>query len=150
MSCTDKTLKIYLAGKMGGLSFDDMNNWRLAIKTRLEIAARNTGYKVVAINPVDFFNFEEKRYQTDIEVQNFDLAHVITSDLIIVNLKGLSSSDGTKIELFEGNYNRKIPVIAFGNRELYENLHPWIKNSITRVEESRDDLINYIRDFYMI
>lgn len=150
MSCKDKTLKIYLAGKMGGLSFDDMNNWRISIKTRLNIAAKNTGYNLITINPVDFYNFEEERYQSDIEVQNFDLAHVITSDLIIVNLEGLSSSDGTKIELFEGNYNRKIPVIAFGNRELYENLHPWIKNSITRVEESRDDLINYIRDFYMI
>lgn len=150
MSCLDKTLKIYLAGKMGGLSFDDMNNWRVSIKTRLDIAARETGYKIMTINPVDFYNFEEERYQSEIEVQNFDLAHVITSDVIIVNLEGLSSSDGTKIELFEGNYNRKIPVIAFGKRELYENLHPWIKNSITRVEENRNDLINYIKDFYMI
>ena len=150
MSCVDKTLKTYLAGKMGGLTLAQMNDWRVLLKNRLNVAAENTGYKLTIINPVYFYNFEEKRYQSDIEVQDFDLAHVATSDLIIVNLEGLSSNDGTKIELFEANYKRKIPVIAFGERGLYEDLHPWIKNSITRVEDNPQDVVNYIRDFYMI
>ena len=150
MSCLDKTLKIYEAGKMGGLSLTQMNEWRVLLKNRLNVAAENTGYKLVVVNPVDFYNFEEKKNQSEIEIENYDLAHVITSDIIIVNLDGLSSSDGTKIEIFEANYNRKIPVIAFGNRGLYEDLHPWIKNSITRVEDNPQDVVNYIRDFYMI
>ena len=150
MSCLDKTLKIYEAGKMAGLSLIQMNEWRVLLKNRLNVAAENTGYNLTVINPVDFYNFEDKRYQSEIEVQDFDLAHVITSDIVIVNLEGLSSSDGTKIELYEANYNRKIPVIAFGERMLYEDLHPWIKNSITRVEDNPQDVVNYIRDFYMI
>lgn len=150
MSCLDKTLKIYLAGKMGGLTFEQMNEWRTLFKNRLNVAADNAGYKLVVINPVDFYNFEEKRHQSEMEVQDFDLAHVITSDIIIVNLDGLNSSDGTKIELYEANYKHKIPVIAFGERMLYEDLHPWVKNSITRAEDNPQDVVNYIRDFYMI
>lgn len=145
-----KTLKIYEAGKMGGLTFNEMNDWRVSLKKILNRASILANYKLTVINPVDFYNFEQVRYQSDIEVQNFDLAHVITSDLIVVNLEGLNSSDGTKIELFEANYNRRIPVIAFGKYELYENLHPWIKNSITRVEETMEDVANYICDFYLI
>jgi nucleoside 2-deoxyribosyltransferase len=150
VSCLDKTLKIYEAGKMGGLSLTQMNEWRVLLKNRLNVAAENTGYNLVIINPVDFYNFQEKRHQSEIEIEDYDLAHVATSDIVIVNLEGLSSSDGTKIELFEANYNRKIPVIAFGERGLYEDLHPWIKNSITRVEDNPQDVVNYIRDFYMI
>ena len=150
MSCLDKTLKIYLAGKMGGLTLTQMNEWRVLLKNRLNVAAEVSGYKLVVVNPVDFYNFEEKKHQSEIEIEDYDLVHVITSDIIIVNLEGLSSSDGTKIELFETNYNRKIPVIAFGERCLYEDLHPWIKNSITRVEDNPSDVVNYIRDFYMI
>ena len=150
MSCLDKTLKIYLAGKMGGLTLTQMNEWRVLLKNRLNVAAEVSDYKLVVVNPVDFYNFEEKKHQSEIEIEDYDLAHVITSDIVIVNLEGLSSSDGTKIELYEANYNRKIPVIGFGERMIYEDLHPWIKNSITRVEDNPQDVVNYIRDFYMI
>lgn len=150
MSCLDKTIKIYLAGKMGGLTFEQMNEWRVLLKNRLNVAAENAGYNLVIINPVDFYNFEEKRYQSEVEVEDYDLEHVITSDLIIVNLEGLNSSDGSKIEIHEAKRNHRIPVIAFGERMLYEDLHPWIKNSITRVEDNPQDVVNYIRDFYMI
>lgn len=134
---------------MSGLSFDEMNNWRQNLKLQLQLAAEISGYKLQVINPVDYFNFEEKRYQSESEVMEYDLAHVITSDVIIVNLDGLSTSDGTKIELHDAKYHNKIPVIAFGDRKLYENLHPWIKENITRVEENIEDVVRYIQEFYM-
>ena len=65
-------------------------------------------------------------------------------------MDGLNTSDGSKIELHDGNFHNKIPVIAFGENGLYEDLHPWIKNDITRVEGNAQDVVNYIRDFYMI
>ena len=89
MSCIDKTLKIYLAGKMGGLTYEQMNDWRISLTNRLNVAAENAGYKLMIINPVLFYNFEEKKYQSEKEVKDYDLAHVITSDLVIVNLDGL-------------------------------------------------------------
>ena len=145
-----KQLKIYEAGKMGGLTFSEMNNWRVELKNKLLNAAENADYKLLVINPVDFYNFEERRFQSEEEVEDYDLAHVITSDIIIVNLDGLNTSDGSKIELHDGNFHNKIPVIAFGDAELYNNLHPWIKRDITRFEKNIDYVVEYIRDFYLI
>ena len=68
----------------------------------------------------------------------------------MVNLNGLKDSIGTIIELHDAHYHHKIPVIAFGKRELYDNLHPWVKNDITRVECDIDGAIAYIRDFYFM
>lgn len=142
-------LKIYLAGKMSGLSFEEMNHWRTKLKKQLLKAAEATGYQIQVINPVDYYNFEEKQYQSEEEVMDFDLAHVISSDLIIVNLDGLNSSDGTKIELHDAKYHNHIPVISFGNMQIYNDLHPWIKKNITRVEQTMEDVVKYIKDFYM-
>lgn len=143
-------MKIYLAGKMNGLSYEDMNSWRKEIKEKLkEITYYTTISNVKIINPVDFYNFQEVKYQTDIEVQNFDINHVISSDIVIVNLEGLSDSIGTIIEIHDAYYHNKIPVIAFGSKETYNSLHPWIRNSITRVEKNIDSVIEYIRDFYL-
>lgn len=141
--------KIYLAGKMNGLSFEEMNNWRNEVFQKLLSLSEMYNIKLNVVNPVLYYNFEEKRHQTEIEVEEFDLAHVISSDIIIVNLNGLKDSIGTIIELHDAHYHHKIPVIAFGDKELFNNLHPWVKNDITRVENNINDVVTYIRDFYM-
>lgn len=145
-----KMIKIYLAGKMGGLDFDDMNEWRMRLKSKLRILGEKHGYVVEVINPVDFYNFTSKKHQSEREIKDYDLAHVVTSDLVVVNLDGLDTSDGTKIEIHDAKYHCQIPVIAFGSYRLYENLHPWNQDNITRVEETEDDLLKYIEEFYLI
>ena len=126
MEDINKALKIYLAGKMSGLKFDEMYEWRKYLRDKLLACADCVGYKLSVINPVVYFNFENERYQSEKEVMDYDLAHVSTSDIIIVNLDGLNTSDGTKYELKEA-YDNGIPVIAFGERDIYEKLHPWTK-----------------------
>lgn len=145
----NKQLKIYLAGKMSGLTFAEMNDWRRNIKDKLLEATEDVVFNITVVNPVDFYNFEDEVYQSEEEVRDYDLAHVISSDIIIVNLDGLSTSDGTKIEIHDAKYHNKIPVIAFGDKELYDNLHPWHKCNITRVENNIEDVVEYIKDFYM-
>ena len=145
-----KHLKIYLAGKMSGLTLEEMNSWRVELKNKLCQVASWYEYNLTVINPVDFYNFEEKRHQSEEEIEDFDLSHVISSDIVIVNLEGLNTSDGTKIELHDGNYHHKIPVIAFGSKRVHDDLHPWIKRDITRVEPNINSVVEYIRDFYMI
>lgn len=135
---------------MGGLSLEEMNAWRIDAKHKLNTAAYMSGSCIKIINPVDFYNFEVKRYQTEKEVEDFDLYHVTSSNIIIVNLDGLDGSIGTIIELHDACYHHKIPVVAFGDKSLYDALHPWIKNDITRVEDSIDTVIDYIKDFYFI
>ena len=51
-----RELKIYLAGKMAGLDFTSMNQWRKRIKNALNLAAEYKGYKLDVVNPVDFYN----------------------------------------------------------------------------------------------
>ena len=135
---------------MGGLTFEEMNKWRCETHQKLLSQAEMYSRKINVVNPVLYYNFEEKRHQTEIEVQEFDLAHVISSDIIVVNLDGLKDSIGTIIELHDAHYHHKIPVIAFGKRESYNNLHPWVKNDITRVEDNIDGAIAYIKDFYFM
>lgn len=143
-------MKIYLAGKMSGLTFEEMSEWRNEVLKKLYQAAQLSDVSIKVIHPVMYYNFVEKKHQFEVEVEEFDLAHVISSNIIIVNLDGLNDSIGTIIELHDAHYHHKIPVIAFGNSKLYKNLHPWVKNDITRVENNIDDVVTYIRDFYFM
>lgn len=143
-------MKIYLAGKMSGLTFEEMTEWRNEILQKLYRAANMSGLSINVIHPVMYYNFVEKRHQSEIEVEEFDLTHVISSDIVVVNLDGLNDSIGTIIELHDAHYHHRIPVIAFGDKKLYDDLHPWIKNEITRVEDNIDDVVDYIKDFYFM
>ena len=133
---------------MSGLSFSEMNTWRVCVKTNLQQVAENSGANVRVINPCDYYQYDLKKHQSELEIMNYDLARVRESDLVIVNLDRLSTSIGTIIECYEA-YKKEIPVLAFGEREDYENLHPWIQCCITRYEKNYRECINYISDFYI-
>lgn len=143
-----KELTIYEAGKMSGLGLQQMLTWRIELTKELEDTAELVGAKVNAINPVNYFNFVQKRHQTEEEIMKFDLAKVKNSDIVIVNMEGLNTSIGTCIEVYEA-YKREIPVLAFGSNQLYEELHPWIQCCITRHDETYKKTVKYIKEFYM-
>lgn len=145
-----KHLKIYLAGKMGGLTLEEMVGWRKELKSKLLEKAQEYGVDLEVVNPIDYYNFEEVRYQSQEEIEDYDLAHVTSSDIVVVNLDGLSTSEGTKIEMHDAKYHNKIPVIAFGDRKLYEDLYPWHQRNITRIEDDIDGVVKYITDFYIL
>ena len=143
-----KELTIYEAGKMSGLDLQQMLTWRIELTKELEDIAEMVGIKVNAVNPVNYFNFVQKRHQTESEIMKFDLSKVKQSDIVIVNMDGLNTSIGTCIELYEA-YKREIPVLAFGSNELYEELHPWVQCCITRHDKTYKETVNYIKEFYM-
>ena len=143
-----RELVIYECGRMSGLSFEEMNTWRVCLKTDIKQIAENVGINVRVTNPVDYYNFREQRHQTELEPMKFDLAKVNESDLVVVNLDGLKTSIDSIIECYEA-WKSNIPVLAFGNKEDYENLHPWVQCCITRRDKNYRECINYISDFYM-
>lgn len=143
-----RKLKIYLAGRMSGLTYEEMNRWRVDISKIINHMADYHECIVDVINPVYYYNFENPKHQNEKEVMKYDLAHVKTSNIIVVKLDGLNNSIGSCIELYEA-YKKEIPVLAFGSNELYEELHPWIQCCITRHDETYKDTVNYIKDFYM-
>ena len=41
-------------------------------------------------------------------------------------------------------------ILGLGTKEEEENLHPWLKRYIRRIENSEDKLCDYIRDYVLI
>lgn len=143
-----KKLKIYLAGRMSGLTYEEMNQWRVNISKIINHMADYHECIVDVVNPVSYYNFQNPRHQNEREVMMYDLAHVKSSNIIVVKLDGLNNSIGSCIELYEA-YKNDIPVIALGTDEEYEKLHPWIRECITRYEKTDDEVSLYISEFYM-
>lgn len=143
-----KKLKIYLAGRMSGLTYEEMNKWRVDISKIINHMADYHECIADVVNPVSYYNFENKKHQNEREVMKYDISHVKSSNIIVVKLDGLNNSIGSCIELYEA-YKNDIPVIALGTDEEYEKLHPWIRECITRYEKTDDEVSLYISEFYM-
>lgn len=139
-----ETVKIYLSGAMGSLSYEEQSKWRKQI-----INAITYNYdcekKPIFFNPVDYYNFEEVRYKTQREIMNFDLNGLRNSNLVIVNFNDPSSL-GTCAELAIA-YDMKIPIIGI-NKDKKE-LHPWLECFCDRMCESIKEAVEYVVEFYL-
>jgi len=131
---------VYLAGAMSGLTFEQMNNWRVEAKKQLKEHFH-------VINPCEFYNFDlDPSSYTDREVKEFDLLALRRSDLVLVNLE-YPNSIGTAIELDRAYCIYGIPVIAFNGHG--KNVHSWITTSISKWCSTMDEAITFIKDFYV-
>lgn len=136
--------KVYLGGAMQGLSFEDQNAWRVEVKDELENHSCN--YRVKCINPVDYYNlFDKDVYDSDLEVMNFDLYKVKTSNLIIMNFNDMRSL-GSMAELAIA-YDRGIPVIGLNESE--RQLHSWQYCMCSKIFADRDAMLSYIKKYYL-
>jgi nucleoside 2-deoxyribosyltransferase len=129
---------------MSNLSWDEQNEWREAVKEWL--SSRECDYKLVIVNPCDYYNFKEKRYKTDREIMEFDKYQVRTSDLIIVNYNA-PNSIGTAVEIGLANELHK-PIVGLNESKLY--IHSWLVDMTDRMCETTDELLNYIYEFYLL
>ena len=145
--------QIYLAGGMQGLTFDQMNGWRVTIKNKINELLDNAGslFVPVFVNPVDYYNFEHKNQKTNREVMEFDINKVKSSKLVIVDFTQNPNSIATSMEIAIARDNG-IPVIGvyepLANKE-HKELHPWLYEACTRLCESYDELAEHIVNFYL-
>lgn len=139
-----ESVKIYLSGGMGSLSFEEQSRWRQqaidAIKFNYECSK-----KPVFFNPVDYYNFEEVRYKTQREVMEFDLNALRNSDLVIVNFNDPESL-GTCSELAIA-YDMKIPIVGINKDN--KVLHPWLIEFTSRMCSTLKEAVEYVVDFYL-
>lgn len=132
--------KCYLGGKMQGLSFALMNDWRVD-------AASLMKENYHTINPCDYYNYEiDRSSYTDLEVKEFDLAMVRNSDIVLVNLE-YPDSIGTAIELHMAHDVWGIPVIGYGGDR--DSVHPWMQLRLTKWCKTLEDAVDYIDKFYL-
>lgn len=136
-----KQLKIYEAGKMSGLTFEQMNGWREEVKKFLG------NYENIHIeNPCKYYNFEiDPSTFSDIECKKFDLWLVENSDIILVNLE-YPDTIGTAIELELASRWHK-PIIAFGGDK--DKVHPWMKLCLTKWCNTMEEALDHIIYFYL-
>lgn len=141
-----KMFKIYLAGGMGNLSWDEQSIWRAKVEDILYESDDSYKYKLDIINPVLFYNFETKRYDSELEIMKYDIRHVKTSDLIIVNFND-PTSIGTAQELAIA-YDMDIPII--GINEEGKELHPWLTCNVDKMFYNLTEAVEYIIHFYLL
>lgn len=139
-----ETVKIYLSGGMGALSFEEQSKWRQQIQDAIKFNYE-CEKKPVFFNPVDYYTFEEKRHKTEREIVEFDLYNLRNSDLVIVNFND-PKSIGTAAELAIA-YDMHIPVIGI-NKDKQE-LHPWLIEFTTRMCEDIRETVEHVVEFYL-
>ena len=137
-----KEFKIYLAGGMSNLSWDEQTLWKELVE---DILNKHDGYKfkIDIINPTTFYNFKDKRWDSQLEIMKYDLRHVKSSNLIIVNYND-PNSIATSQELAIA-YDRDIPIIGITT----EKLHPWLECVTDKMFDNVETAIKYIIEFYL-
>lgn len=123
--------KIYLAGGIMNLTYNEANDWRRSIEYILN--QKDSSYK--CFNPLN--------YSAEDEVE-FDLNALRHSDLVVVNFNDPKSL-GTMAEIAIA-YEHRIPIIGYytGGEDM---LHPWIRYMINELCVDLEDLIDTIMNY---
>lgn len=131
--------------KFGKENFNEGNAWRL--KCIEQLSTYKSVYKVVITNPNDYFSFKDTTplNKSEREVMEFDLNRVRNSDLIIVNFNDPKSL-GTMAEIAIA-YDRRIPIVGL-NAYTYD-LYPWQKEFCNRIFDNINEMLDYIKSFYL-
>lgn len=140
-----ETVRIYLSGGMGSLTFEEQSKWRNQIQDAIKFGDYDCEKKPLFFNPVNYYNFEEVRYRSEKEVMEFDLNALRNSNLVIVNFND-PKSIGTAMELMLAK-ERNIPIIGFGVNG--QTIHPWLLECCTRVCETLREVVEHAVDFYL-
>lgn len=131
--------KVYLSGGMADISFEESNEWRKYVAEKLGDCAD-------VFNPNDYYNYDHPEwFDSEREVMIFDLHHLRDSKLVIVNFN-VPKSVGTAQELALA-YEWCIPIIGLNidNNEI----HPWLEYECTKVFTDIDELVDYVRVYYL-
>ncbi len=140
-----ETCHIFLSGGMQNLSFEEQTRWRFNFKNAILYGEKDLDKKPIFFDPVEYFNFEEKRYKTEKEVVEFDLCNLRNSDLVVVNFNDPKSL-GAMAELAIA-HELKIPIIALNKDN--KVLHPWMEYFCNRICSDMRELVEYVCDFYL-
>ena len=141
-------IRIYTAGKMSGTSFADQMRWRLALA---EGVRRRTDGNIKFLHPPLYYNYVAMSQKTESEIREWELNMLRKCQVMVVDLAEVESSIGTHMELGFANainmFGNHIFVIGIGSTE---GLHPWIRDSLFRVEPDIDSACEYIAKYMTV
>ena len=139
-----KQYKIYTAGKMTGLTYEEQMGWRDAVGRAIREKSEKS---VLVVNPPKYYNPNDAHAsKLDAEAKEWDLSQIADSDIVIFNLNDIESSIGTLYELGFANAinsytNRHIYIIGVGGKR---PMHPWIESGLFRWEPDFWSAADYI------
>ena len=149
MTAILKTFKIYTAGKMGGLSYDDQMYWRHKLE---ELVKERTYKNVVFVHPPEYYTYGATKHKTEHETRMWDLSQVKSSDVVVFDLTTISDSIGTLMELATVD-----AMNQFGYKSIYaigvgipNTDHPWINDCLLRQEYTLEDAADYIARYLLV
>lgn len=140
-----ESVKIYLSGGMGNLTFEEQSKWRKQIIQAIKYGDYHCAKTPLFFNPVDYYNFTDVRYKSEREVMHFDLNALRNSDLVIVNFNDPNSL-GTCAELAVA-YEHRMPILGLNKNN--NELHSWLKCYCDRIFDDMRSLVEYIVEFYL-
>lgn len=136
--------KVYLAGAISGLSYDEVFIWRDDMKSRIEELSGKTW---VCFNPVEHFHESYSSTVDEFEAMKVDLWNLEHSTVMICDMNRQASL-GTSTELGYA-YSKGIPVIGFCDPKNIGTLHPWWYHIPIKICESEDDALLYFIEHFM-
>lgn len=136
-------MKIYLAGAMSGVTWEEANEWRDDIIEYYYGQELDVNLEI--FNPCLYV--ADGAFSSDDEDMKFDLYNLRHSDIMIVNWD--ADSIGTAIEIGVAK-EHDIPIFVYTTDadRLYK-MHPWVKNSAMRVFDNMADLLSHINSYWM-
>ena len=142
-----KEYTLYTCGKMSGLSLSEQMGWRIRFQHAMEQEAPEV--KINFIHPPFFYNYEEQIQQSQEEVKRFEIGVLRDKvDIVVVNLDAINESVGAHYELAAADMSgRFIPVIGIGDPD---DVHPWILDSLLRVEDDYASAASYINSYLFL
>lgn len=132
------TSTVYLAGKMSGLTQEEMTAWRIQAANELQ----KHGFKIM--DPTtQSFNFDQFTSREVVDSNKFQIRN---SDIVLAELNHENVSIGTIGELV---FAREIgkPVIVWGTATGVIE-HPWVDEHSTKIFYELSAAIKYIIDNY--
>lgn len=139
------TKTIYLAGGMSGLTYEEQHGWRLDFMSR--IRKNDDGFdRPKFFDPPIYYDVNEVHDMLEQrEAMTFDLHNLRKADLVVVNFNA-PNSIGTAMEIAIAN-EHNIPAI--GLNESDNELHPWLQLSTMRICKSMEELVAFVKQFFL-
>lgn len=142
-----KTYKIFTAGKMGGLSYDEQMKWRKDFETVLRSRCDKS---LTFVHPPMFYQYGDETNER--EAREWEINQLKDSDIVVVDLTTIADNISTHIELGiieamnEFGY-KHIHLIGIGEQNVS---HPWIQMGMLRTESTLKDAADYISIYLLL
>lgn len=142
-----KTYKIYTAGKMGGLSYDEQMKWRKELE---DIIRSKCDKSLTFVHPPMFYQYDNDADEA--EAKEWDIAQLMDSDIVVVDLATIADSIGTHIELgiieaMNRRGDKHIHLVGVGKPNVN---HPWIQMGMLRQEDILEDVADFIINYLLL